>query len=53
VMSKVFEGGVGSVSGGIVDRSNDNGVRDREEDGLEESGEVPGDIVSVVRRQNK
>jgi hypothetical protein len=48
VMSRVFEGGVGRASGGMVDRSSDSGVRDLEEEGLEETGELSEDIVYVL-----
>lgn len=49
VMSNVFDGGVGRASGGIVDKSNDSGVRDLEEEGLDESGEFPGDMVELLK----
>jgi len=47
-MSNVFEGGVGSDSGGSDDKSIDSGVRDLEEEGLDDSGEFPADIPDVV-----
>jgi hypothetical protein len=47
-MRSVFEGGVGSESGGSDDRSRDSGVRDLEEEGLDVSGELPADIIVKV-----
>lgn len=42
-MRSVFEGGVGWVSGGIVERSNESGVRD-----LEEGGDDLGELLEVI-----
>lgn len=42
-MRRVFDGGVGWMSGGIVERSRDSGVRD-----LEEGGEVLGDVFDDI-----
>lgn len=47
VIKRVFEGGVGIVRGGMVDRSMDIGVRDSLEDGREERGELSVDISAV------
>lgn len=45
-MRSVFDGGVGWVSGGIVDRSRESGVRD-----LEEGRDDPGELsVDIFRR---
>ncbi len=47
-MRSVFDGGVGWVSGGIVERSSDSGVCDLEEggDGL---GELLADIFKTLK----
>jgi len=47
VMSNVFDGGVGSVSGGMVERSKESGVRGLEE-GLDDSGELSADILMML-----
>lgn len=49
VMSRVLDGGVGSASGGSVERSRESGVRDLEEVGLDETGEIIGDMLDDVR----
>ena len=41
---RVFDGGVGCTRGGIVERSIDIGVLDREEEGCDEVGELSVDI---------
>ena len=46
-MRSVFEGGVGCMSGGSVDRSRESGVLDREDDGLDASGEFLSDMVDL------
>jgi hypothetical protein len=46
----VFEGGVGMLRGGMVERSRDIGVRDSLEDGREERGELSVDIFAVCLR---
>jgi len=40
VIRSVFEGGVGIVRGGMLDRSMDIGVLDSLEDGCDEPGEL-------------
>jgi hypothetical protein len=42
-MRSVFDGGVGWVSGGIVERSSDSGVRD-----LEAGGDDFGELLAVI-----
>ena len=44
VMRSVFDGGVGWMRGGIVDRSRDSGVLDLEE-GRDDFGELSVDIL--------
>jgi hypothetical protein len=45
VMRRVFEGGVGWRSGGIVLRSIDIGLRDSLDAGRDAGGELPEDIL--------
>ena len=45
MIKRVFEGGVGMLRGGIVERSIDIGVRDPLEDGREDRGEVFSDDI--------
>jgi len=47
VIRRVFDGGVGIVRGGMVERSIDIGVRDSLEDGREERGELSVDIFAA------
>jgi len=44
-MRRVFDGGVGWVSGGIVERSRDRGVRDLDEGPDDMFGELSADII--------
>ena len=44
VIRRVFEGGVGMLSGGSVERSIDIGVLDPIEGGRDEGGELSADI---------
>jgi len=47
-MMRVFDGGVGSESGGKLERSIDIGDRDFLEVGRDEAGELPADILKVI-----
>jgi hypothetical protein len=48
VMRRVFEGGVGWTSGGIVLRSIDIGLRDSLDAGRDAGGELSEDILGVL-----
>jgi len=52
-MRRVFEGGVGIDSGGIVERSMDMGVRDSLEEGRDERGELSVDIFACCLRKSR
>ena len=47
VMRRVFEGGVGCVRGGMVDRSIESDVRASLEDGRDDCGELSEDMSSL------
>ncbi len=47
-MRRVFDGGVGGVSGGIVERSKESGVRDLDEGPDDMVGELSADIIELV-----
>jgi hypothetical protein len=51
VMRRVFEGGVGCVRGGMVERSIESGVRDSLEVGRDDCGELWEDISNDCRCQ--
>lgn len=48
VMRSVLDGGVGWMSGGIVDRSRDSGVRDLDEEPEDMVGELSPDMIQLA-----
>ena len=53
VMRRVFEGGVGGMRGGIVERSIESGVRDSLDVGREDCGELSADMFELLTDERR